>query len=110
MLLGGNRNAKMGAEDIWSLGCCVLEMITGKKPWWHLENEWTILYHSLLHCLNINDFLVSTDIPQLPSAERVGVECLDFLKQCFIREPEKRPGASELLEHEYLEESVDSVQ
>lgn len=33
-----------GSQDIWSLACVVLEMVTGKRPWSHLDNEWAIMY------------------------------------------------------------------
>ncbi|KAI0243221.1 Suppressor of Sensor Kinase (SLN1) [Massospora cicadina] len=44
VITGGNRGTQ-GAQDIWSLGCCVLEMVTGKRPWSNLDNEWAIMYH-----------------------------------------------------------------
>jgi mitogen-activated protein kinase kinase kinase len=43
----GKPAGAIGAEDIWSLGCCVIEMVTGAKPWSTLEvdcdNEWAVV-------------------------------------------------------------------
>ena len=30
----------LGAADIWSMGCVILEISTGRKPWSNLDNEW----------------------------------------------------------------------
>jgi len=32
------------AADIWSLGCVILEMATGRRPWSMLDNEWAIMH------------------------------------------------------------------
>jgi len=45
-IIKNDRGGRMGAMDIWSLGCIVLELTTGRKPWSNLDNEW---YLSLLY-------------------------------------------------------------
>jgi mitogen-activated protein kinase kinase kinase len=35
---------RRGALDIWSLGCCILEMATGRRPWANLDNEWAVCF------------------------------------------------------------------
>jgi mitogen-activated protein kinase kinase kinase len=32
--------SRLGCMDIWSLGCVILELVTGRKPWSNLDNEW----------------------------------------------------------------------
>jgi mitogen-activated protein kinase kinase kinase len=39
-VIKNDRRGRHGAMDIWSLGCVVLEVATGKKPWSNLDNEW----------------------------------------------------------------------
>ncbi|KAJ1943471.1 Suppressor of Sensor Kinase (SLN1) [Linderina pennispora] len=84
----------LGAQDIWSLGCCIVEMLTGSAPWAHLDNEWAIMYH------------VVADSPPLPDASLVGSDGLDFLQKCFTRAPSKRPTAEELLKHKWVCETL----
>lgn len=39
-VIKNDKRGRHGAMDIWSLGCVVLELVTGKKPWSNLDNEW----------------------------------------------------------------------
>src|SRR5436853_7728538 len=77
--------------DIWSLGCCVLEMATGRRPWSNLDNEWAVMYH------------VVTGHPPLPDPSQLSELGMDFLKQCFIRSAQQRPSAKELLKHPWID-------
>jgi mitogen-activated protein kinase kinase kinase len=82
---------RQGAVDIWSLGCVILEMATGRRPWSSLDNEWAIMYN-----------IAQGNKPQLPGREHLSDMGIDFLRRCFEREPTKRPTAAELLQHEWI--------
>lgn len=88
--------------DIWSLGCCIVQMATGRRPWSTLENEWSVMYH------------VVTGHPPLPDTSQLSSPGIDFLKKCFVRDPKKRPSAEELLKHpwitNHLERCIDESQ
>ncbi|KAL5266116.1 hypothetical protein ACHWQZ_G006686 [Mnemiopsis leidyi] len=76
--------------DIWSLGCSVLEMATGKTPHHELRSEYQV-YYKIGKCIS----------PALP--DDVSQELVDFLKSCFIPDEEKRPTAQQLLESTFIE-------
>lgn len=76
--------------DIWSLGCTVVEMLTGHPPWHEYEGVAAI-------------FKIATQpFPSyvLPSDASLGVQ--DFLKCCFERDPEQRPAARVLSNHMFI--------
>lgn len=82
-----------GAADIWSLGCVILEMATGRRPWSTLDNEWAIMYN-----------IAQGNPPQLPTDDQLSETGIDFLKKCFERDPAKRSTAAELLQHPWIVE------
>ncbi|GKZ82479.1 suppressor of Sensor Kinase (SLN1) [Aspergillus niger] len=82
---------RQGAVDIWSLGCVILEMATGRRPWSTLDNEWAIMYN-----------IAQGNQPQLPSRDQLSDLGIDFLRRCFECDPNKRSTAAELLQHEWI--------
>eukprot|EP00668_Euglena_longa_P036632 GGOE01047080.1.p1 GENE.GGOE01047080.1~~GGOE01047080.1.p1 ORF type:complete len:848 (-),score=221.65 GGOE01047080.1:951-3422(-) len=83
--------------DIWSLGCTMVEMLTGKPPWQEFKTMWSAIYHIA------NSTGKPTGIPEdlLPSLQ-------NFLNLCFERNTEKRPSALELLQHAWLTANSDA--
>jgi mitogen-activated protein kinase kinase kinase len=90
-VIKGENPGRAGAVDIWSLGCVILEMATGRRPWANLDNEWAIMYN-----------IAQGNPPQLPSQDHLSASGIDFLKRCFIRDPKRRSSAVELLQHEWI--------
>lgn len=90
-VIKGSNEGRLGAIDIWSLGCVILEMSTGRRPWASLDNEWAIMYN-----------IAQGNPPQLPSREQLSEQGIDFLKRCFERDPKRRASAAELLQCEWI--------
>lgn len=76
------------ACDIWSVGCVVIELLTTKPPYFHL-NQATALFR-----------IVQDDYPPIP--EGISQALRDFLFNCFQKEPDMRSSALKLLEHPWL--------
>ncbi|KAJ4296539.1 Suppressor of Sensor Kinase (SLN1) [Kalmusia sp. IMI 367209] len=90
-VIRGTNLGRHGAVDVWSLGCVVLEMATGRRPWANMDNEWAIMYH-----------IAQGDPPQLPTTDLLSEAGIDFLKRCFERDPSQRASAVELLQHDWI--------
>ena len=84
-------HARLGAVDIWSMGCVISEMATGSRPWANMDNDFAIMYN-----------IAQGNSPVIPSPEQISNLGLDFLKRCFERDPSKRTSAAELLQHEWI--------
>jgi mitogen-activated protein kinase kinase kinase 5 len=83
--------------DIWSLGCTVIEMATGKPPFYELANIQAAMFQVGRHKRH-------PDIPPTLSAD-----AHNFLKSCFNPDPEKRATANDLLIHPFLGADVATV-
>ena len=90
-VIKGTNEGRLGAIDVWSLGCVILEMSTGRRPWSTLDNEWAIMYN-----------IAQGNPPQLPSREQLSEQGIDFLKRCFERDPKRRASAAELLQCDWI--------
>lgn len=76
------------ASDIWSLGCTVIELLTGFPPY-HEFADVTALFR-----------IVSDECPPLPPNLSADLE--DFLRSCFNKDMHTRASADELLAHRWL--------
>lgn len=83
---GSAAKGKLGVDDVWALGCVVLEMVTGRRPWSNLDNEWAIMYH-----------VAAGHIPQFPNKDEVTSKGRAFLERCLVQDPASRASAVELL-------------
>ncbi|KAI0033411.1 kinase-like protein [Vararia minispora EC-137] len=77
--------------DIWSLGCVVLEMWAGERPWKREEAMAVIV-----------KLYSSKQAPPVPKGIRLSEEADDFRRLCFEVDPDRRPSASDLRKHPYL--------
>ncbi|KAF9523599.1 hypothetical protein CPB83DRAFT_910537 [Crepidotus variabilis] len=91
-VIKNDKRGRLGAMDIWSMGCVVLEFATGKKPWSNLDNEWAIMFH----------IGVATQHPPLPEPDQLSEMGINFIKQCLTIDPVRRPTADELMNHPWM--------
>ncbi|KXJ90115.1 kinase-like domain-containing protein [Microdochium bolleyi] len=84
--------------DIWSLGCVVLEMFAGRRPW-NKEEAVGAIYK-----------IANGEIPPIADEVREAISpyALGFMLDCFTVDPRDRPTAERLLtQHEFCELDTD---
>eukprot|EP01083_Nonionella_stella_P124980 377776_1 len=93
ILAKGAYNVK---ADIWSLGITAIEMATGKPP------------HSDKPPLQVIYLIPKAPPPNLPEDEdHWSDQFRDFVSCCCIKDPNKRPSATELLQHPWIQSGND---
>lgn len=75
------------SADVWSFGCVLIYLITGKHPWQQCTNDFNILYH-----LGATEDMPA-DIDTLDCSD----ECKMIIRSCLIRNYEERLTCAELL-------------
>jgi len=80
------------ACDIWSVGCTVIELLTGKPPRYNMDQFAAMIK------------IVNEPMPQL---EDITPELKDFMLKCFIKDPKLRPDAGSLIGHPWFAKQAD---
>ncbi|CAG9568218.1 putative protein kinase [Leishmania major strain Friedlin] len=85
-------------SDIWSIGCTIVEMLTGKPPWPECNSMWAAVYKIA------NSTGLPTEIPA-----DIDPKLMDLLQKCFERDPKLRPTAAGMLSHPFLAKVTEGV-
>ncbi|GFH59688.1 hypothetical protein CTEN210_16164 [Chaetoceros tenuissimus] len=85
--------------DVWSCACVVYQMCTAHVPWRSLGIKSPVKL--FMHIQN------SEGLPPFSNDESendldIHESLLDLMKQCFERDPTKRPSVQSLLEHDFF--------
>ncbi|KNC55415.1 STE/STE11/CDC15 protein kinase [Thecamonas trahens ATCC 50062] len=78
------------AADIWSLGCTVLELVSGKPPFYEFGPIPAMFK------------MVGEAHPPFPGPSAASPLLIKFLKACFVKDPPLRATARELCSHPWL--------
>jgi serine/threonine protein kinase len=92
------QNETTTKSDIWSLGCAIIHMLTGRIPWSNPTIASSVYYLKILR------LVADGGQPPIPTDLSLSKECIDFLGQCFQHDPNKRPSSHVLLEHPFVKE------
>lgn len=81
-VISGEQNEDSAtAQDIWSLGCTVIELLTTKPPYWDLP---------------INEVCAQMMSGRPPYPLGISTRLEGLLDMCFIRNAESRPSSAEI--------------
>lgn len=90
------RGEYIGPEsDVWSLGCTIIEMLTGKPAWQDRGAE-------TLRLIGYSDKIPELDYEFNPTPTTVPDDLFDFLNKCLKRNRNERWSCDQLLQHEFL--------
>ena len=79
--------------DVWSVGCSVVEMAAGVRPYSELSNDGSIAFQ-----------IGRKVLPRIP--DTLSEEGQDFLCRCFVWEANARPTVHDLLQHPFIADTA----
>lgn len=80
------------SADIWSFGCVLIEMATGRPPWSNYSNETSKVLAMILK---------DGSLPDIPDFD---FDLKYVIEKCLQREPELRPACSDLWNMNFFSE------
>ncbi|KNB41643.1 serine/threonine-protein kinase [Blastocystis sp. subtype 4] len=84
--------------DIWSLGITAIELAEGVPP------------YSNIHPMRAIFMIPNRPPPRLQNESRWSKPFVDFISQCLVKDPTKRPTARQLLDHPFVADTVKQLQ